>query len=194
MLERLSEKFAGKLIQTGIISEEDTDVYSYGFFQSVMMILNIVTTLILGIMFQLLIPCIILNLAYIPIRTKAGGHHASSPIKCYINSTFIIAFLLAVIKWVPIHSIAAIALLVISSIVIFILAPVETENNPLDEAEKLVFKRHTRIILCIEIAVFAVLIIFNKTQIAGTIALGLLTESLMLIMGCVKNHNPLKKK
>ena len=78
--------------------------------------------------------------------------------------------------------------------VIFILAPVETENNPLDESERQVFKRRTRVILFIETAVFAVLMVLGKTQTAGTIALGLLTESLMLIMGCLKNHNPLQRK
>lgn len=194
MLERISEKFAGKLIQAGIISEEDTDVYTYGFFQSAMMILNIATTLILGIVFQLLIPCILLNLAYIPIRTNAGGHHASSPFKCYVNSTIIIAVLLSIIKWVVIPTFISIAMLTVSSAVIFILAPVETENNPLDEVERQVFKRRTRIILYIEIMIFAVLIVLGKAQIAGTIALGLLTECLMLIMGYLKNHNLLRLK
>ncbi len=187
MLERLSEKFAGKLIQAGIISEEDTDVYTYGFFQAVMMLFNIVTTLILGIVFQLLIPCILLNLAYIPLRTSAGGHHADSPLKCCINSTVMIAVLLAVIKWIPIHPIVSIALLAISIAIIFILAPVETENNPLDEAERRVFKKRTRIVLCIEIAVFAALLIFYKSQIAGTIALGTFTEGLMILAGFFKN-------
>lgn len=194
MIERISEKFARKLIQAGIISEEDTDVYAYGFFQSVMMLLNIVTTLILGIIFQLLIPCIILNLAYIPIRVNAGGHHASSPLKCYINSTVIIALLLSIIKWIAIPTFISMAILTVSSAVIFILAPVETENNPLDESERQVFKRRARVILCVEIAVFVILLTISKNQIAGTIALGLLTEGLMLIIGCVKNHNPLQRK
>lgn len=41
MLERLSEKFVGKLINAGIVSETDADVYMYGFFQLAMMLLNI---------------------------------------------------------------------------------------------------------------------------------------------------------
>lgn len=111
MLERLSDKFAGKLIRARIISESDADVYVYGFFQLAMMLLNIVTTLLLGILFQLLIPCILLNLSYIPIRINAGGHHAGSPMKCYINSTIMIAILLVVIKWIPIHPVVSAVLL-----------------------------------------------------------------------------------
>ncbi len=183
MLERLSEKFAGKLVSAGIISEADTDVYVYGFFQAVMLLLNVVTTLLLGIIFQLLIPCILLNLAYIPIRINAGGHHANSPFLCYIHSTIMIAVLLSVIKWVPIHPAVSIALLVISSVVIWIFAPVETENNPLDEVEQHIYRKRTRIILIIEIVIILLCLIFSKNQTAATIVLGLFTEGLMVMVG-----------
>jgi len=188
MLERLSEKFAEKLVSAGIISEADTDVYVYGFFQAVMLLFNVVTTLLLGITFQLLIPCILLNLAYIPIRISAGGHHADSPLKCYIHSTIMIAVLLSVIKWVPIHPAVSIALIVISSVVIWIFAPVETENNPLDEVEQHVYRKRTRIILVIEIVIVLLCLIFSKDQTAATIVLGLFTEALMLLVGIAEKY------
>lgn len=194
MLERLSEKFAGKLIKAGIISETESDVYIYGFFQTIMMLLNVMTTLLLGILFKLLVPCILLNLAYIPIRTNAGGHHASSPFKCYINSAIIIAILLSIIKWVAIPALINIAILFVSSVIILILAPVETENNPLDEDEKRVYKKRTIVILGIEIIVFIISLILNQKLIAEIIVLGLFTECLMLIIGYVKNHNLLRLK
>jgi len=122
MLERLSEKFALKLVNAGIIPESDAEIYVYGFFQTVMLILNIITTLILGFAFGLIIPCIFLNLAYIPIRINAGGHHADTPLKCYINSTIMIAILLAVIKWVPVYRSVTLILFVISCVIMWILA------------------------------------------------------------------------
>ncbi len=188
MLERLSEKFAGKLIRAGIISETDADVYVYGFFQLAMMLLNIVTTLLLGALFQLLIPCILLNLFYIPLRMNAGGHHANSPMRCYINSTIMIAALLAVIKWIPINPAVSAVFLAVSGIAIWILAPVEAENNPWDDAEKLVYRRRTQVILVIEAVVFAVSLISMKNWVPETIMLGVLTESLMLLLGVWVNH------
>ncbi len=189
MLERLSEKFTKKLIQAEIISNEDTDVYVYGFFQTVMMIINIVTTLILGILFQLLIPCILLNFAYIPIRINAGGYHASSPIKCYINSTIIIAVLLSIIKWVPIPNFVAIIILIASSIVILILAPVETENDILEETEKQIFKKRIRFFLIIEVLISIVSVLIHKNWIVNVIALAVFTECIMLIISCLKNDS-----
>lgn len=188
MLERLSEKFAGKLISAGIISEADADVYIYGFFQTIMMLLNVATTILLGILFKLLFPCILLNLSYIPLRVNAGGHHAESPMKCYVNSTVMIAVLLAVIKWIPFNGYVSCILLAIAGIVIWKLAPVETENNPLDEMEKTVYRRRTRIALIIETVVFFITIFFMKSWVSETIALGVFTECLMLLVGAVKNH------
>lgn len=145
-------------------------------------------TLLLGILFQKLLLCMLLNAAYIPIRISAGGHHADSPFRCYINSTIMIAILLAVIKWIPINPIASVILLVVASIVIWILAPVETENNPLDDTEQYVYRKRTRIVLGIEAAASIFSLIFLKEQIAATIVLGLSTEAWMIIIGVAMNH------
>lgn len=143
MLGRLSQRFAGKQVDFGIISESDIEIYVFGFYQIVMLLLNVVTTLILGVAFRLIVPCIILNIAYIVIRKSAGGYHADSPVKCYIYSTLMIAVLLSVIKWIHIPNTVLASMLVISGIVIVILAPVETENNSLDEIEKKVYRKRS---------------------------------------------------
>lgn len=192
MFERLSEKFVGKLINAGVISETDADVYVYGFFQLIMMLLNIVTTTLLGILFKLLLPCILLNISYIAIRTSAGGHHAGSPMRCYVNSTIMISALLAVIKWIPFHRAVSVAMLAAASIFIWITAPVETENNRLDEMEKAMHRRRTRAILIIEIIVFAICMILEKYTACKIIALGMFTESVMLLAGILQNFKTKK--
>lgn len=185
MLEKISNKFATKLVETGIISESDTDVYAFGFYQIVMLLLNVVTTLILGAAFQCMLFCILLNVAYIPIRVSAGGHHADNPVKCYIHSALMITVLLAIIKWINISTVILVAMLVSSTLVILIHAPVETENNPLDEAEQKVYRRRTIIVLIIELMVCLFCFCFSKDSIVQVIALALLTESVMLVAGKV---------
>lgn len=118
---------------------------------------------------------------------NAGGHHADSPIKCYINSTIMIAVLLAVIKWIPIHPAISAVLLALSWITTWILAPVEAENNPWDDTEKLVYRRRTQVILVIEAIIFAISIIFMKNWVTETIMLGVLTESVLLLVGVFIN-------
>ncbi len=194
MLERLSEKFVGKLINAGIISETDADVYVYGFFQLVMMLLNIATTIVLGVLFKLLLPCILLNISYIVIRTSAGGHHAGSPMRCYVNSTIMISVLLAIIKWIPFQRAVSVVMLAAASLFIWITAPVETENNQLDKTEKSVHRRRTRAILIIEIIAFTICMILGKNQVCKIIALGMFTESVMLLAGILQGLKMRKNK
>ena len=106
MLQTFSEKFAKKLIQAEIIPESDADIYVFGCYQFGMMLLNIVTTICLGILFRLFLPCVLLNLSFIPIRISAGGHHADSPVKCYVISTLLIAALLAIVVAVAVYAVA----------------------------------------------------------------------------------------
>lgn len=188
MLGRLSQRFADKLVGFGIISESDIEIYVFGFYQIVMLLLNVVTTLILGVAFRLIVPCIILNIAYIVIRISAGGYHADSPVKCYIYSTLMIAVLLSVIKWIHISNTVLASMLVISGIVIVILAPVETENNPLDEIEKKVYRKRSLIVLSLEILACIFLQIISKKWVVQTVVLGLFAECIMLIAGAIKNH------
>lgn len=188
MLGRLSQRFADKLVGFGIISESDIEIYVFGFYQIVMLLLNVVTTLILGVAFRLIVPCIILNIAYIVIRISAGGYHADSPVKCYIYSTLMIAVLLSVIKWIHISNTVLASMLVISGIVIVILAPVETENNPLDEIEKKVYRKRSLIVLSLEILACIFLQIISKEWVVQTVVLGLFAECIMLIAGIIKNH------
>lgn len=193
MLDQISKKFAWKLINAGIIVEEDADVYIYGFFQACMMLLNIGTTLFLGIIFQLLIPCIVLNVTFIPLRINAGGHHADSPVKCYINSTLKIAVLLAIIKWISIHSVILFLLVIITAIINIIFAPVETSNNPLDEKETVVYRKRAMIILTIEVILFFLSFLFLERWVSKTIALGMISECLLVVLGVLDNIGVLKK-
>ena len=52
MLEKLSERFTEKLVSLGIVQKEDAEIYSFGFFQLFMMLINVVTTIFLGVVFR----------------------------------------------------------------------------------------------------------------------------------------------
>lgn len=186
MLGQLSEKFAGKLIERKIISETDTDVYVYGFYQTIMLLINVITTLVLSILFRLVFPCILLNISYISIRICAGGYHADNAVRCYMNSTLMIVGLLSVIKWVSFHPIVSWILILFSSIMIWIMTPVETENNPLDEVEVRVYRKRSHIVLLIQIGFSVVFTMCGLNWIVQILALGLVTEFIMLVLGVIK--------
>ena len=187
MLQTCSEKFAKKLIQAEIIPESDADIYVFGCYQFGMMLLNIVTTIGLCILFLLFLPCVLLNLSFIHIRIYAVGHHADSPVKCYVVSTLLIAALLAILKWVSVSLLAAWILILAASAVLLWLAPVETENNPLDETEVRVYRRRTRIVLGMELLAALLATLLHRNFLVTIIGFGLLTASFMLVVGACAN-------
>lgn len=118
-----------------------------------------------------MILCLLLSLAYIPIRINAGGYHASSPMRCYVYSTAIIALLLAILRWFTIPVACSAALFVGSIFLIWKLAPVEAKHNPLDETARRVFKRRTRMLCLAEAVLWLCLLIWaDKTLCRGNCA------------------------
>lgn len=79
-------------------------------------------------------------------------------------------------------------------IFIWITAPVESENNQLDETEKSVHRKRTRIIMIIETIVFAICMILGNNQVCKIIALGMFTESVMLLAGILQNLKKIENK
>ena len=183
MIEKISNKFIQLLKREDVISENDTDVYAYGLFQLLMMCLNIGTTVLVGILFKAFIPCLVLNIFYIPLRVNAGGFHAKTPFRCYLYSTAIMASLLLIIRYVPISFIASIVLFIISSAIVWMFAPVSTVDDPFDEIEKTVYKKRTRIVLISEAVFYVLSLIFLKCWLSKAIALAVGTEAVMLLLG-----------
>ena len=186
MLTKVSEKFASKLVSAGVVSEENSDIYVYGCFQFIMLILNIITTLIISIVLHMVLQCVLLNAVYIPIRLAAGGNHADSSFGCYVNSSIMIMILLMIIRWIPVSAFAVLLMLGISSTIIILYAPVESKSNQFDEDEKRVCRKRSIIVLLIEVILSLIFLIIKHNELASIISLGLLSESIMVIVGMIK--------
>lgn len=119
---------------------DDEELYSYGLRQLKMSILNIVTIILLGMLFGLLKEGIIFSVCYILLRKTAGGYHAKTPKLCFLYSVLLYIAALVFIRFVP----ASLSALVVEVVVFFILIkyfPIESENKILSENEKLIYKR-----------------------------------------------------
>ena len=70
------EGYSQKLANNNIINSEDRELYSYGLKQGMIMLINLLTTLAIGLVFNMLAESVILTVAYIPIRIYSGGYHS----------------------------------------------------------------------------------------------------------------------
>ena len=67
-----------------------------------------------------------------------------------------IAIVLALLRFVPLPLWTAVPVYMISSILLWLLAPVETSHKPLDELEQRVYRHRARLIWCVESLVMIV--------------------------------------
>lgn len=191
MFEKASEAVTRKLQENNTIDEEQYEICRYGLQQGFTVILNVVTTLIIGMIMRGLLYAVVFTILYIPLRSNAGGYHAKTAIRCYLYSILLMIAVLLAIKYLPIPSFICIIIFAISITVISILAPIEDANKPLDEIEVKVYHKRTLIILAIESMLFIIGLALNLRYFMQTTIWVMITMSIILLMG--KFCNMIKK-
>lgn len=181
------ENIVNYFIINGIIEEKEKEIYAYGLHQGLLIILNVATTIIIGILFNMLWESMIFMISYIPLRTYAGGYHARTQCKCYLFSIAIIITSLLLIIIIPTTGFFILSLIITSGITIYVLAPVEDNNKPLDTIEKKSYKKLTKNILIIEILAILVLYILKFKNMSLVICIAIFILSCMLVIGKFKN-------
>lgn len=188
MFAKLSECITQSLIDNQIIESEERELYRYGIQEGLTIVLNLVTTLLIGLLCDMIWQSIVFTVAYIPLRSFAGGYHAKTTIGCYIFSIVLITAVLLTMKLLPISSFVCCIMLLCSGVCIFVLAPVENHNKPLDDVELTVYGRRTRWITVLEIMLALLCGGLGLQDILMCLSVSLVIMSVMLILGAIKNE------
>lgn len=188
MLAKLSECITQSLIDNQIIESEERELYRYGIQEGLTIVLNLVTTLLIGLLCDMIWQSIVFTVAYIPLRSFAGGYHAKTTIGCYIFSIVLITAVLLTMKLLPISSFVCCIMLLCSGVCIFVLAPVENHNKPLDDVELTVYGQRSRWITVLEIMLALLCGGLGLQDISMCLSVSLVIMSVMLILEAIKNE------
>ena len=193
LLARLAGKIVNNLVHSGVIKEEDAEIYIYGINQILTSVLSVSSALIIGLIFGVFPEIAVFMAAYIPLRSFAGGYHAKTPLSCYVFSVIMLIVVSIGLKYLHLADWVYYAVLVAATLVVLVLSPVEDRNKPLDEIEQKVYKRRTILIAAVELtlAMLLKLLMFDDLFIAT--AYSFVVLSLMLIAGKAKNRFELSK-
>lgn len=187
MFEVLSERITGWLLANGAIPKEDKEIYRYGIQQGMITLLNLGTTMIIGMVFGKLLESLLFMAAYIPLRSYAGGYHAKTAVRCYFFSIVMISAVLWVMRYVTYSGLICGCLTAISGSMIWLLAPVEDRNKPLDDVEKGVYRKRARGIVLAESLLSFLTIFCSWKRLGMCMTLVLCVMVLMLLLGKWKN-------
>lgn len=189
MISSAANNITNYLICEKVIKDDDREIYQYGFEQVFSSLLNIATMLLLGIILGKIYQSLVLILSFMALRSYSGGYHANTPLHCYLLTVMSISAALSIMKFITIDRFICLGLLVLSSVVILLLSPIGSQNKPLDEIEKIIYRKKTIIVWSVETCVAIVFIILDITEIHIAITLAQVIISIALIFGNLQCGN-----
>ena len=178
-MSKVAEKVADSLYRKDYISEEEKEIYSYGYEILIDNIGKTFLLLMVGAIIHQFVATLVFVVVFTTLRSCCGGYHASKTWQCN---------LLTVILWGIV--IVAIAIAVVSELVIYQCAPVEHQNKKLTNEKK---ERNRRCALGLGMlyGILILLLTFSLTKIAIALALTVLeVVMLMIIPGEGRSNEP----
>lgn len=188
MISKFAEKLVDCLYCQHDISDDEQELYKYGFFVLLSQILYLIIAIILGSIFKSVFESVIFYIAFQFIRRYAGGYHAKTETRCEILSTLSILCCIVLIKLSKMYDIR-IALLSISlvfAVLIFILCPLDTPEKPLNDKEYKYFRKISWIILSLIIVAIIVPFIFKFNVVFAPCCASLILEGVLIGTGKIK--------
>lgn len=185
MKERI-EKYSSNLISQISTSKEDREVLEYGLHQSLMILLNLLSVLICGFFWKLLLFGLLLFLTLFFLRPYAGGFHADTEIRCYMVSIGIINLVMAGVKFINMSNSVMIILYMGSFLVIWKNAPVVNSINPLENIEILKYSQKAKRIIIGYSLIAGFGIYLQNSIIYESIFYGMLIAALSDLIGKYK--------
>lgn len=187
MFSSIAEKITIHLESNNAFKSEDRAIYQYGIQQGLSIMLNLSTTLLLGIVTGMIWESIIFLAAYMLLRRYAGGFHAKTPARCYIYSSVMVLLALLGIKYMCDSILISICMFIVGSLIIFLFSPIEDKNKPLDAAEQLVYQKRTRFYLIVEVVLDMAMMCLGFKVLYEPISISLFCLGILVALGKVKN-------
>lgn len=197
MIKLISSKVARILCE----DEKHTDnyeLYEYAIYILLSSAFHIATVIVLGLVFNLLTESLVFYLSFIAIRKFAGGYHAKTLVRCYLFSFVSNIIILCLVKWINSINTLFIFIFIIFEllcvVLILLISPLDTENNPLTGQEKKMYRMLTSIITILIFIISSLCFFKGYRNIGSSMICGVVMSALVLLMRKIQIINMRIKK
>ena len=155
MIKKAAAGYVGWLCANGIVAPEKNKIYAYGMELVLSGLVNVLSVLLISILIFHPADGLLFLVAFIPLRTTAGGYHANSHLSCNIVflSTFVALECLGHLLLKYGSVILYLAIAVISLVTLLILSPSEAKNKPLTPEQRRRNRRRSLILGGLNLAI-----------------------------------------
>lgn len=192
MIKLISSKVAHILCE----DEKHTDnyeLYEYAIYILLSSAFHIATVIVLGLVFNLLTESLVFYFSFIAIRKFAGGYHAKTPTRCYVFSVISSIIMLCLIKYANsvgnIFTYLLIIFELLCVVLIILMSPLDTENNPLNSYEKKWYKTLAVLISACIFIISLFCVLTELRNIGYSLICGVIMSTLVLLMRKVQITN-----
>lgn len=192
MIKLISDKFACFLCKDEG-QKNNFDLYEYAVYIILSSAFHIITVIALGLCFNLLVESLVFYFSFIAIRKFAGGYHAKTPTRCYVFSVISSIIMLCIIKYANsvgnIFTYLLIIFELLCVVLIILMSPLDTENNPLNSYEK---KWYKTLAVLISVCIFIISLFCVLTELRNigySLICGVIMSTLVLLMRKVQITN-----
>ena len=197
MIKLISSKVARILCE----DEKHTDnyeLYEYAIYIILSSAFHMATVIVLGLVFNLLTESLVFYLSFIVIRKFAGGYQAKTPVRCYLISFASNIIILILDKWLSSINTLFIFIFIIFEllcvVLILLISPLDTENNPLTGQEKKMYRMLTSIITILIFIISSLCFFKGYRNIGSSMICGVVMSALVLLMRKIQIINMRIKK
>lgn len=189
MIRKLAEKIVDAQIARHRLSPSDIEVYQYGYELVLNLFINVLLTLVIGVLFSKVLSVFLFFGSYSALRVFAGGYHARNHEKCLVVSIVITIVVCLILCGIPqsMFLLLTVINLLISIPVIWLLVPVEDFNKPLSKNERVVYRKKARTILLVQSIISLVAAAAGLYAQSYILSLSVFILCITLLMGIAKN-------
>ena len=165
------------------MAEDDRSIIQYGLERIIENLIGCIILVLIGFGFGNAFQGLLLWIFLYPLRSNAGGYHASTRARCILIST--IAVFAAFVFWHEFHCRLGIHMVIflVSTFVIWFLAPVGSRNKPLDKTEKSYYRKRVRHILVFELFLAGLAVWMRWLDVFRSIELACLIVGISVCVG-----------
>lgn len=188
MITKLASNITEALCALAVIEDEDRELYIYGFFVLLSHGFFFVISAIFGILFGTLWESIVFYIMFSILRRYAGGFHASRESICTLCTTIALFMSSAGISILEKAGgvVLPLLMIVLGTVVISLLSPLDSEEKPLTQNECQYYRRKSLVTVWAIIVIALGSIAVNILSLLYSAAFCMLLETFLLVMGKAK--------
>ena len=192
MISKCSSQIVMYLIGSGAIKEEDSELYTYGFFVLLSYVFFFCIVVLWGILFKIFFESMLLYVLFGALRGYAGGFHSRSEHRCTVYTITALFVTSLGIKLLQIANqpVIAITFLCLGSLIVLLLSPLDTPEKPLSKKERHHYRKLSYIILSIMCILSLSSAILQKYGMLNASSLCVMLESVLLLLGKAQQKGP----